>query len=40
MNEESLFVVFSMVNEWGAIVINFSSCLFATKVNNTLDACQ
>ena len=39
MNENSVFAVFNIVNEWCAIVINGLNCLFGTKVNNTLDAC-
>ena len=39
MDENSGFVVFSIVNEWGDILINWSNYLFRTKVNNTLDAC-
>ena len=35
MDENSVFVVFSIANEWGAKVINWSNCLFGTKVNNT-----
>ena len=39
MNGNSELVVFSIVNEWGEIVINWSNCLLGTKVNNTFDAC-
>ena len=39
MYENSVFVVFSIVNEWGDICINCLSCLFGTKVIETLDAC-
>ena len=35
----SALVVFSIINEWGEIVINWPNCLLGTKVNNTLDAC-
>ena len=34
-----VFVVFSIVNERGAIAINCTKYLFDTKVNNNLDAC-
>ena len=37
MNGNSELVVFSIVNEWGEIVINWPNCLLGTKVNNTLD---
>ena len=39
MNENSVFVVFSIVNECGNILIYWQNCLFGTKVNNTLYAC-
>ena len=39
MSENSVFVVFSIVNECGDILINWSNCLFGRKVNNTVDAC-
>ena len=39
IDENSVFVVFSIVNEWGAIVIDWPNWLFDTKVNNILDAC-
>ena len=39
MDENSVFAVFSIANEWGAILINCPNYLFSTKVNNTLDAC-
>ena len=39
MDENSVFVVFNIVNEWGDILINYPNCLFGTKINNTLDAC-
>ena len=39
MDENYAFVVLSIVNEWGSIVINWKSCLVGTKVNNTLDTC-
>ena len=39
MDESSVFVVFSIVSEWGAMVINWLICLFSTKVNNGLDTC-
>ena len=39
INENSALVVFSIVNEWGAIVINGTNCLSDTKVNETFDAC-
>ena len=32
-------VVFSIVNKWGKIEINWPNCLLGTKVNNSLDAC-
>ena len=35
----SAFVVFSIVNEWGDILINRPNRLFGTRVNNTLGAC-
>ena len=40
MDENSVFVVFSIANEWGAKVINWPNCLFGTKVNNTLELVQ
>ena len=39
MHENSAFVVFSIVNERGDILINCPNCLFGAKVNSTLDAC-
>ena len=39
VNENSVFVVPSIVNECDEIFINCPNCLFGTKVNNTLDAC-
>ena len=39
MDWNSALVVFSIVNKWGEIVINWPNCLLGTKVNNTLDAC-
>ena len=39
MDWNSALVVFSIVNEWGKIVINWLNCLLGTKVDNTLDAC-
>ena len=38
INENSVFVVRSIVNECGEIFINCSNCLFGTKVSNTFDA--
>ena len=35
----SALVVFSIVNKWDKIVINWPNYLLGTKVNNTLDAC-
>ena len=32
MNENSVFVVFNIVSEWVAIVINCPNCLFGAKV--------
>ena len=39
MDENCVFFVFSIVNEWGATLINWPNCLFGTKVNDTLDLC-
>ena len=39
MDWNSVLVVFSIVNEWGEIVINWPNCLLGTKVNNILDTC-
>ena len=39
MDENSVFVVFRIANEWVAIVINWPNYLLGAKVNNTLDAC-
>ena len=39
MDENSVFVVFIIVNEWDAMVINCQNCLFGTKVKDNLDAC-
>ena len=39
MDENSVFVVFSIVNECGDILINCPNCLFGAKVNNTFAAC-
>ena len=39
MDVNFVFVIFNIVNEWGAIVVNCPNCLFYTKVNNTLDTC-
>ena len=39
MDENSVFVVFSIVNECGNILINCPNCLFGTEVNNTFAAC-
>ena len=38
MNENAVFVLFSIVNECGDILINCPNCLFVMKVNNTFDA--
>ena len=38
MDENSVFVAFSVVNKWGARVINWPNCFFGTKTNNTFDA--
>ena len=38
MDENSVFVAFSVVNEWGARVIDWPNCFFGTKTNNTFDA--
>ena len=32
-------IVFSIVNEWSEIIINWPNCLLGTKLKNTLDAC-
>ena len=32
-------VVFSIIDTWGEIVINWLNCLLGTKINNTLDTC-
>ena len=39
MDENYALVVFNFLKECGDILINWSNCLFGTKVNNTLDAC-
>ena len=39
MDENSVFDVFSIVNEWGDILISCPNYLFDTKLNNTIDAC-
>ena len=39
MNENSVFVVFSIANQYGDILIYWPNCLFGTKVNDTFDAC-
>ena len=39
MEDSSVFVGFSIANEWGPTLINWPNCLYGTKVNNTLDAC-
>ena len=39
MDENSVFVVLSIVNEHGDILIDCPNSLFGTKVNNTFDAC-
>ena len=39
MDQNSGFVVFSIVNEWDAIVTNWPNCLFGTNVNKNLNAC-
>ena len=37
VDENSVFVVFSIINECGAILSNCPNCLFGKKVNNTFD---
>ena len=37
--ENSVLTVFIIVKECGEIFINFSNCLFGTKVNKKFDAC-
>ena len=37
INENSVFVVPSIVNECGEIFINCQNCLFGKKVNHTFD---
>ena len=39
MDENFVFVVFSIVNECGDMLINCPNCLFGTKVNNIFYAC-
>ena len=39
MDENSVFVVLSIVNECGDILINCPNYLFGAKVKNTFDAC-
>ena len=39
MDGNSVFVVFSIVNKCGDILISCPNCLFGTKVNNTFDTC-
>ena len=39
MDWNSALVVFSIVNEWVEIMINWPNCLLDTKVSNTLDSC-
>ena len=39
MDEKSIFFVFRIVNEWGAILINWPNYLLGAKVNDTLDVC-
>ena len=37
MDDDSGFVMFSVVNESGDILNNCQNCLFGAKVNNTLE---
>ena len=39
MDETSVFIMFSIINEWGDILSNCQNFLFGTKINNTLDTC-
>ena len=39
MDWNSALVVFSIVNIWDEIVINWPNCLIGAKEDNTLDAC-
>ena len=39
MDENAAFVVLSIINECGDILINCPNRLFGTKVNNTFNAC-
>ena len=39
MDENYVFVVLSIINEVGDVLINCPNCLFSTKVNVTLGAC-
>ena len=39
MDWNSVYIVFSIVNKWGEIVVNWPNCLLGTKVNNALVAC-
>ena len=38
MDENSVFFVFSIANQYGDILINWPNCLFVTKVNDTFGA--
>ena len=39
MDESSVFVVLSIINESVAVLIDCPNTLFGTKVNNTFDVC-
>ena len=38
MDENSVYVVLSFINDCGAILINCPNCLFGNKVNNAFGA--
>ena len=40
MDENSVYVVFRVVNDWHAIKLIDQIFLFGTKVKNTLDVCR
>ena len=39
VDENSVFVVFSIINECGGILINCPNCLFGKDVNNAFEDC-
>ena len=38
-DDNYVFVIFSIVNEWSEIVVNDPNCLFGINIHETVDSC-